>query len=154
MSRSCHIICLFRKKCKKARQIPKTHLVIRVANHMKRQGQSPPLTFLLYIKETTDSSGIQFLNKRHPVFSHFPVPEKIKSRGKDFICIHDHSLVSFMRFALCFCASDTCASDLLYTSPVILSILKSRFFTLQVHHLIIFYKIVKNNCFFLTFVVR
>ena len=95
MSGSGHVVCLFGKKRKKARQIPKAHLVISMAYHMKRQGQSPSLTFFLYIKQAPDSAGIQFLNEGHPVFSHLPVAEEIKRQGEYFICIHDDFLFSF-----------------------------------------------------------
>ena len=96
MCGSRHVVCLFGKKCKKPRQIPKTDLVIRMAYHMEGQRQPPPLTLLLYIKKASGSPGVQLLNEGHPVFSHLKMPEEIKRCGKNFICIHDHSLVSVL----------------------------------------------------------
>ena len=94
MGGSRHIVSLFGKERKKARKIPEAHLIIRMSDDMKRQGQPPSLTFLLYIKQTADAAGVQFLNEGHPVLPYLPVAEKIKRPGEDFICIHDSSLFS------------------------------------------------------------
>lgn len=116
MSGSCHIVCLFSKKRKKARKIPKADPVIRLAYHMKRQGKSPSFTFFLYIKKAPGATRIQFLNEGHSVFSHLKTAKEIKGLRKNFICIHGNSL-SFLFY--------TSASALLYTSWGILSMINN-----------------------------
>ena len=57
MCGGCHVVCLFGKKRKKARQIPKADFVIRMAYHMEGQRQPPSFTLLLYIKKASGSPG-------------------------------------------------------------------------------------------------